>query len=369
MESDASANEPIEPDMVLVLNPGLIPVVVGDGLVFVDPDSGRSTALNSSAALIATSFDGFRDGAVVARELAEETGVEPDAMLRDVLAVSAELRAGRVLRLVDATACRFDRTVVGGLVQVRVRTDAAAVADLLAALLASMEEGEQPDHELLVSAVEGGYTTFEDGDEVATSEPAEQAVLGVLRHLNEYVLHDSVGTIRLHAGAVARDGRALVLVGESGKGKSTLTASLVRRGWDYLSDEVAVIHPETRMVLPFAKALDLDDEACRLAGIDPPDLRFGARKAKVLPASIGNVATGDAELEMIVLLDEHPDRFDPVAAFVQLMSGTFAATADDPGCLDALARLAEEVPVVGIRRASPEDMADSVEALFAELER
>ena len=61
----------------------------------------------------------------------------------------------------------------------------------------------------------------------------EQAVIDVLHELGQRVINDSVGTIRLHAGAVERDGRSLLLVGSSGKGKSTLTAALVQRGWGY----------------------------------------------------------------------------------------------------------------------------------------
>lgn len=45
----------------------------------------------------------------------------------------------------------------------------------------------------------------------------------------------------VHAGVVARDGRALVLPGPSRAGKSTLVLELVRAGADYLSDEFAVL--------------------------------------------------------------------------------------------------------------------------------
>lgn len=367
--SDTSVTVPTGPDAVLALRPGLKPMAVGDGLVVVHAKSGKSTALNAGAALIATSFDGFRDVADVARELAAEAGVDLDVMLHDVLTLAAELRTRGVLRQVDGTACRFDRAVVGGLANVRVRTDFEAVADLLAPLLASMAESDHAEHELVVTFADGFYATFEDGDLVATSPTVEHAVVSVLRLLNTHVLHDSVGTIRLHAGAVARNGRALVLVGESGRGKSTLTASLVRRGWEYLSDEVAIVDTETRTVLPYAKALDLDDHACHLAGIAKPDVNLGARKSKVLPASLGDVGAGDAKLELIVLVDEHPDRLDPVAALVQLLAGTFAPTAEDPRCLDALARIAEEIPVVGIRRGTPDDMVASVAELVAHLQQ
>ena len=47
----------------------------------------------------------------------------------------------------------------------------------------------------------------------------------------------------LHAGAVERNGRALLMPATPGSGKSTLTAALVLRGWRLLSDEFGAYDP------------------------------------------------------------------------------------------------------------------------------
>ena len=47
----------------------------------------------------------------------------------------------------------------------------------------------------------------------------------------------------LHAGAVERDGLALLLPAMPGSGKSTLTAALSLRGWRLLSDEFGAFDP------------------------------------------------------------------------------------------------------------------------------
>jgi hypothetical protein len=44
-----------------------------------------------------------------------------------------------------------------------------------------------------------------------------------------------------HAATAVRDGGAVVLAGESGTGKSTLLAGLMKRGWGMLGDELAVL--------------------------------------------------------------------------------------------------------------------------------
>lgn len=58
----------------------------------------------------------------------------------------------------------------------------------------------------------------------------------------------------VHAGAVAVDGRALLLPGVSGAGKTTLVGALLRAGASYLSDDYAVLDPEGR-VWSYAKPL------------------------------------------------------------------------------------------------------------------
>jgi hypothetical protein len=70
--------------------------------------------------------------------------------------------------------------------------------------------------------------------------------------LSEQVLPDLVtcalalmtaprGWYFLHSGAASRDGRAVVLVGQSMSGKSSLSLALARRGFELLSDETNIL--------------------------------------------------------------------------------------------------------------------------------
>jgi hypothetical protein len=47
--------------------------------------------------------------------------------------------------------------------------------------------------------------------------------------------------LALHAGGVARDNQALLLVGKSRSGKTVLTGAMLGEGWDYLSDDMILI--------------------------------------------------------------------------------------------------------------------------------
>ena len=79
-----------------------------------------------------------------------------------------------------------------------------------------------------------------------------------LRHLLvEEALRRS-DAIAIHSAAVGKDGRAIVVVGESGAGKTTLSLQLASDGWGYLTDDVVVLDPRGRL-LPFPKPLGIKD--------------------------------------------------------------------------------------------------------------
>jgi hypothetical protein len=57
-----------------------------------------------------------------------------------------------------------------------------------------------------------------------------------------YLTVQSLHCLPVHAAAVARNGRALLLCGISETGKTCLAYACARRGWTYLSDDAIVIH-------------------------------------------------------------------------------------------------------------------------------
>jgi hypothetical protein len=65
------------------------------------------------------------------------------------------------------------------------------------------------------------------------------------------------GRYNLHAGCLAREGRAVVIAGTAGAGKSTLALSLARAGLDYLGDDMLFLRhsDDTVRVLGFADAI------------------------------------------------------------------------------------------------------------------
>ncbi|MBL8474968.1 MAG: HprK-related kinase A [Methyloversatilis sp.] len=67
--------------------------------------------------------------------------------------------------------------------------------------------------------------------------------------------------VLIHAAVVERNGFALILPAPPGSGKSTLCAGLTARGWRLLSDELAMITPDTLELIPFPRPISLKNRS------------------------------------------------------------------------------------------------------------
>jgi HprK-related kinase A len=90
-----------------------------------------------------------------------------------------------------------------------------------------------------------------------------QMALGWRRHL------------LLHASAVEKDGKALIMTGASGSGKSTLAAMLGCKGWRFMGDEFVLLDLVTGKAVPFPRLISLKNEAIGAMQVTALDGRFG----------------------------------------------------------------------------------------------
>lgn len=68
----------------------------------------------------------------------------------------------------------------------------------------------------------------------------------------------------LHAAVLERLGRAVILPGEPGAGKSTLTAALMLSGWRLLSDELAVVDRDDGLLCALARPVSLKNRSIEI---------------------------------------------------------------------------------------------------------
>lgn len=124
----------------------------------------------------------------------------------------------------------------------------------------------------------------------------------------------------IHAGAVAFAGRGMILVGQSGAGKTSTVAALVRKGAAYLSDEVALLDPVTGTVAPFVLPMAVKPWTRGAAGSLPVGRRV-AREGGVefwLPRHVGESLVADT---FVLLGGEDPDpRLTPISPARMLLA-------------------------------------------------
>ena len=73
----------------------------------------------------------------------------------------------------------------------------------------------------------------------------------------------------IHSGAVEYKGNGIIIPGAARCGKTTVTLSLIGRGFSLFSDEIAAIHQHDHMVYPFPRGLGMREGAeIKLDGVD-----------------------------------------------------------------------------------------------------
>jgi hypothetical protein len=104
---------------------------------------------------------------------------------------------------------------------------------------------------------EAKFVIQKDGKEFASNLSLEQALFQLMQDGLTMLNGASTSHLIFHAGALAHQERGLLLCGKSGSGKSTVTAWLVKNGYQYLSDEVIGLPSVGEEVHGFCRSLVL----------------------------------------------------------------------------------------------------------------
>jgi hypothetical protein len=103
-------------------------------------------------------------------------------------------------------------------------------------------------------ADEGGWAVDFDGLRAATLERLESVPPMLESTVSQFLVHHRADRMAIHAAAVATPSGALLMPGEKGSGKSTMSLWLTRCGYTFLGDDVIWIDPTTSTVEAHPKA-------------------------------------------------------------------------------------------------------------------
>jgi len=184
----------------------------------------------------------------------------------------------------------------------------------------------------------------------------------------------------LHASAVERDGKALVMTGVSGAGKSTLAALLMTRGWRLMGDEFALLAPETGRIHAFPRLISLKNQAIDvMASAAPsgewgpllPDTPKGAIR-HLVPDARSIAAMAEPARPALILFPSFGHEaavrpVEPSEAFVRLTQASTNYVALAESGFRALTHLVTTVPSRAIDYPDAESAIAQVEALWEAL--
>lgn len=138
----------------------------------------------------------------------------------------------------------------------RVTVDDPEIRPLIRMLLQPFRAGDlEPTADSTIGITKGDgqwVIALNDGVYGATSD-LWKALVDVRNAVVEVALADRTDLMPLHAAAVVREGRALLLGGRPWAGKTTFSFRFLEDGWQYFSDDLAPIRIETGEVLAFPK--------------------------------------------------------------------------------------------------------------------
>jgi hypothetical protein len=118
-----------------------------------------------------------------------------------------------------------------------------------------------PDHRCALLAEADGYCLATE-DRILARCASETEIVPMVKAGLVALASEAVDApAAIHAAALAKDGRAIVLPGAAGAGKSTLTAALVHDGFDLAGDDTVFLSAECRHVRPMPFGICLKDQA------------------------------------------------------------------------------------------------------------
>lgn len=371
--------------------------VVDDTVVLYSAAYGVSHVLNPTAALIWASVDDERTVGDIIDELTDATGGPRVVIGHDVQMTLRRFVSAGIIRIGGNRAqsqvsrathwAATNRRILdaqqwpaafgpvrAAAADVVIRTNSHAVAAQMCEAFDTLPSSPSTATALteitvLDRGVDGPlrFRVYVDGERQSSWDVPGPITTAVLMELNRSASETASGRLLLHAGAVERDGVVVVIAGDNDRGKTTLAARLVQRGFSYLSDEVVAVDAQSLGALPYPKPLSVDANTLALLGLGGAE-EVAASQGNLSPHALGSISAG-GQIGLIVYLAEGPSTTlvntpasDDVRRLVEMLSCTFRASFEDLGALDALSALLQRVPLVRLERADIDDTCVQIES-------
>ena len=212
--------------------------------------------------------------------------------------------------------------------------------------------------------------------------PDNLSILALEMGLNWLVATTADQFLVFHSGMVARDDKAIIMPGESGRGKSTLTAGLAYNGWRMFSDEFALLRPETIELYPYPRPVSLKNQSIQVLGDRVPETQFSRLFENTPKGTIRYLRPPAESLKashrpatpLMILFPEYnataPAKVEEVTkieAFALIRGASVNCDRLGEAAFEGIAALTERCPVFRITYRSQDQAMEMVEELWERL--
>lgn len=259
-------------------------------------------------------------------------------------------------------------------VRLRLSIEDPSLAETMHHLLGDLRPADCPDEDIsetghglrvMVSGV-GPWLIQSPGHD-CVEHVRSGAVSAIMAAVNRAAVA-STPWLALHAAVVSRGTSAVVVPGRSGRGKTTLAACLLARGWDYVSDEALALGWSDSQIHAYPRPLALSAWAADLLGVSGV---AGADEVIVRPRDLGaRPVSGNAlNVTHIVTLqrDEGRPRLEPLHradALSELLQRGFTHRDQPALALRVIAALTAQSACWQLRLGDPREAADLITDQF-----
>ncbi|MBX3611515.1 MAG: HprK-related kinase A [Hydrogenophaga sp.] len=103
--------------------------------------------------------------------------------------------------------------------------------------------------------------------------------------------------LTIHAAVVERNGLAVIMPAPPGSGKSTLCAWLMHQGWRLLSDELALVDPQSGLLTACPRPISLKNNSIQLMKGLLPKAVFGPIAHDTSKGTVAHMGVSDTSLQ------------------------------------------------------------------------
>ncbi|MCF6202917.1 MAG: PqqD family protein [Methylococcaceae bacterium] len=275
-------------------------------LVLLKKNASRVQMLNPLAKMIWQSKKTGLSSHDIARDISEVFDIPIELALQDVISINTQLMLDLVTKPEEISPPKktipFDKELSNWRASlavfyffpgftVKINFDSQEIADKVKRMFPHITGSNTKviDVELDVISKSDVYLIVKEGVVVEQAESKSYTALMVFHHVVDLASKSNNWLAILHAAGVSWKGNSIIFPALGGSGKTTLTAALIKQGFDYINDDVIPLIRDTGELIHLPISLSIKSGSWPLLQSLYPELEslevFGSqeRRIKYLP--------------------------------------------------------------------------------------